>query len=276
MVRSTEIVEKIQNSLSLEDRKFLDSVLTGLPEPLGRRSRKTLINEVNNLITDAALKNNKPSILFSLPDIPGSEIDGLFSKIVHQFIQTKDTSWLDCLVALSGKLGKKSYQSRVFAMMAHDLIEAGVSERNPFLIDSGVNMLDRVIFRKYRSDIMIDIIPLLIVWAITKLDEKLLYRSLKTSKKSATFRSERYLHAELAKAIATIAILKKNNELFFESIRSATKIHQKIRRQSLHIDYHRKGSEVSFWKRDVGYSGIHPELSGRLARGITRDYKCTQ
>ena len=92
-----------------------------------------------------------------------------FRSLVSKFIQTKDMSWLNCLVIMSGKLGKKSYQSRVFATMAHDLIEAGVTERNPSLIDHGVNMLDRVIFRKYRSDIMIDIIPLLIVWAITKL-----------------------------------------------------------------------------------------------------------
>ena len=80
MVRSTDVIEKIQNALSLEDRTFLDFILTGLQEPHGRRSRKSLINEVNNLIIEAALKNDKPSILFALPDIPGSEIDGLFSK----------------------------------------------------------------------------------------------------------------------------------------------------------------------------------------------------
>ena len=248
MVRSTEILEKIQNALSIEDKKFLDFILTGLHEPLGRRSRKTLINEVNNLIIDAALKNNKPSILFALPDIPGSEIDGLFSKIVNKFIQTKDTSWLECLITLSGKLGKKSYQSRVFAMMAHDLIEAGVSERNPFLIDHGVNMLDRVIFRKYRSDIMIDIIPLLIVWAITKLDEKLLYRSLKNIEEISDISKRAVLHAELAKAIATIAILKKDNDLFFESIRSATKIHQKIRRQNCISTIIERGAKSVFGK----------------------------
>lgn len=248
MVRSTDVVEKIQNALSLEDKKFLDSVLTGRQEPIGRRSRKTLINEINNLIVDAALKNNKPSILFALPEIPGSEIDGLFSKISHQFIQTKDIAWLDCLVILSGKLGKKSYQSRVFAMMAHDLIEAGVSERNPFLINHGVNLLDRVIFRKYRSDIMIDIIPLLIVWAITKMDENLLHRSLKNIEEISDISKRAVLHAELAKAIATIAILKKNSDLFFESIRSATKIHQKIRRQNCILTIIERGAKSVFGK----------------------------
>ena len=121
-------------------------------------------------------------------------------------------------------------------MMAHDLIDAGVSESNPFLIDQGVIMLDRVIFRKYRSDIMIDIIPLLIVWAITKLDEKLLYRSLISIEEISDISKRAVLHAELAKAIATIAILKKNNDLFLDSIRIASKIHQKIRRQILYFD----------------------------------------
>jgi hypothetical protein len=246
MVRSTEVIEKVKNAVSLEDRKFLDIVFSELEEPLGRRSRKSLLNQINNLLIEAALKNNRPSILTALPEIPGSEIDSLFSKIVHQFILTKDASWLDCLVSLSGKLGKKSYQSRVFAMMAHDLIEAGVSEGNPFFIDQGVTMLDRVIFRKYRSDIMIDIIPLLIVWAITKLDEKLLYRSLKSIEEISDISKRAVLHAELAKAIATIAVLKKNNDLFLESIRIATKIHQKIRRQNCISAIIEKGTKSVF------------------------------
>ena len=99
MVRSIDIIEIIQNAVSLEDRKFLEILFTELQEPFGRRSRKALINEINTLIIDAALNNNRPSILSALPDIPGSEIDNLFSKIVHQFIQTKDVSWLDCLVS---------------------------------------------------------------------------------------------------------------------------------------------------------------------------------
>jgi hypothetical protein len=248
MVRSTEILETIQNTLSIEDQKLVNSVLAGLNEPLRRRSRRSFINEINSLIVDVAVNNNRPSILSALIEIPGSEIDGLFSKIVNQFIQTKDMSWLESLLTLSGELEKKSYQSRVFVLIAHDLIDAGVSEGNSLLIDNGVNVLDRVVFRKYRSDIMIEIIPLLIVWAITKLDEKLLYRSLKNIEEISDISKRAVLHAELAKAIATIAILKKDNTLFLESIRIATKIHQKIRRKNCTSKIIEKGAKSIFGK----------------------------
>jgi hypothetical protein len=62
-------------------------------------------------------------------------------------------------------------------MMAKTLIEAGVSKANAGFITSGMILLERISFRKYRSDVMIDIIPLLIEWAVITRDEKLLIRS---------------------------------------------------------------------------------------------------
>ena len=106
-----------------------------------------------------------------------NDIDDLFSQIIQQFITTKDERWLKCVHILSEKLSKKSYQSRVIAMMAQALIGAGVYESNAKFIDYGIKLLEQISFQKYRSDIMIDIIPLLIEWAITTRDEKLLYRS---------------------------------------------------------------------------------------------------
>src|SRR5208337_5166373 len=94
--------------------------------------------------------------------IQESDNDDLFSRIIKQYITTKDSAWLHKVFSLSEKIGKKSNQSRVFAMIARDLIDAGVSDANQDFIDQGMIILDRISFRKYRSDIMIDIIPLLI------------------------------------------------------------------------------------------------------------------
>ena len=68
---------------------------------------------------------------------PGFDIDDLFYRIVRQFITTKDDKWLKSVFALSDKLGKKSYQSRIFALMAQTLIDAGVSEGNAGFIETG-------------------------------------------------------------------------------------------------------------------------------------------
>ncbi len=75
MVKSTDVLESIQNSLSLEDKKFLDQIFVESYDPIRRRSRKALISELNNLIVESAILNNRPSILSGLVEIPGSEID---------------------------------------------------------------------------------------------------------------------------------------------------------------------------------------------------------
>jgi hypothetical protein len=248
MASTHEIVRNVQRALSAEDWKIIESGLSRILQLQGRRAQKVLVTEINNLITDTALKNNKPDLLFALPDLPGFDIDDLFYRIVQQFILTKDEKWLKSVFALSDKLGKKSYQSRIFALMAQALIDAGVSEGNAGFIDTGMIMLERISFRKYRSDVMIEIIPLLIKWAIASRDEKLLRRSHHITEEISDISKRAVLHAELANAMATIAILEKNRQLFLESIHDAVKIHQKIRRQTCISSIIEKGVKSVFGK----------------------------
>ena len=248
MVRSTEILNNLQKVLPPEDWKSLESVVTGIEKTQGRRARKNIVADLNRIIIDTALKNNKPELLLALQEIQSNEIDELFSRIIRQYITTKDNRWLKAVFSLSEKINKKSNQSRVFAIIARDLIDAGVSESTPELIDQGMIILDRISFRKYRSDIMIDIIPLLIVWAITTRDQKILYTSLFLIEEIGDISKRAVLHAELAKALATIAILEKDRASFYDSIRSATAIHQKIRRQDCITGIIEKGAKSVFGK----------------------------
>ena len=254
MVNSTEIVEKVQQALSAEDWKIVDTSIAEIHQEKGKRAQKTLIKEINRLITTTAFKKNKPDLLLALPDLPSNDIDDLFSQIVQQFITTKDEKWLKTVYVLSERLSKKSHQSRVIAMMAQALISAGVHESNAVFIDHGILLLERISFQKYRSDIMIDIIPLLIDWAITTRDEKLLYQSHHIIQEISDISKRAVLHAELAKALATVAILEKNRTLFLDSIHSATKIHQKIRRQACISSIIEKGVKSVFGKEILDIS----------------------
>jgi hypothetical protein len=254
MVHSTEIIKKVQQALSAEDWKIVESSLTEIHQEKGKRAQKTLIKEINRLIITTAFKKNKPELLLALPDLPNNDIDDLFSQIVQQFIITRDEKWLESVYVLSDRLIKKSHQSRVIAMMAQALISAGVHESNAGFIDHGIILLERISFQKYRSDIMIDIIPLLIEWAITTRDEKLLYRSQHIIEEISDISKRAVLHAELAKALATVAILEKNRALFLDSIYSATGIHQKIRRQSSITCIIEKGVKSVFGKEILDIS----------------------
>lgn len=248
MVRSIEILSDLQKVLPPEDWKSLESVVAGIEKTQGRRARKNIVADLNRIIIDTALKSNKPELLLALQEIQSNEIDELFSRIIKQYITTKDNRWLKSIFSLSEKISKKSNQSRVFAIIARDLIDAGVSEATPELIDQGMIILDRISFRKYRSDIMIDIIPLLIVWAITTRNQKILYTSLFLIEEIGDISKRAVLHAELAKALATIAILEKDRASFYESVRSATAIHQKIRRQDCISGIIEKGAKSIFGK----------------------------
>ncbi|MDP2797156.1 MAG: hypothetical protein Q8N94_06575 [Methanoregula sp.] len=250
MVKPTEIIDKIQQALSPEDWKVVKDSIEELHLTQGRYTRKTIVSDLNHLLVDKAIKTNNPALLYALTNIPSNEIEDLFSGILYQFIKTKDDAWLKSLLFLSDILDKKSYQSRVFASMARDLIEAGVSNSDPSFIEHGMFMLDRISFRKYRSDIMIDIIPLLIVWAITTRDEKRLRTSISLIEDIGDISKRAVLHSELAKAIATIAVLEMNHPLFLESIRIATDIHQKIRRQNCVNSIIEKGVKSAF-SRDL-------------------------
>jgi hypothetical protein len=246
MVRSTEIIEKIQHALSKEDWLIIEAPILELKSRQVRKDRNTLIGQVNQIIIDTALKNDRPNILLVIPQIRGNEIDDLFSRIVRQYIATMRDDWLAIMYSLSEKIGKKSTQSRVFAMVARDLIDAGVSDKNPALIENGMVILSRISFLKYRSDIMIEIVPLLIVWAITIHDKKFLCISLHLISEIGDISKRSALHAELSTALATLAIQKKDRALYFYSIRNAAGIHQKIRRQTCIVTIIERGAKSVF------------------------------
>jgi hypothetical protein len=276
MVRSAEIIEKIQHALSKEEWLVIEAPILELKAQQVRKARKTLIGQVNHIIIETALKNDRPSLLMALPDIHGNEIDDLFSRIVRQYIATKRDDWLTIIYSISEKLGKKSNQSRVFAMVARDLIDAGVTEKNPALIENGMVILGRISFRKYRSDIMIDIIPLLIVWAITIHDKKLLCTSLRLIGEIGDISKRSILHAELSKALATIAIQKKDRTAFFYSIQSAAEIHQKIRRQTCIASIVERGAKSVFGREmaDIpsfidNFGAISPEARLEIISALT-------
>jgi len=254
MVNSTEIIRKVRQALSAEDWIIVENSIAEIHQEKGKRAQKTLIKEINKLITTTAFKKHKPELLLALPDLPANDIDDLFSQIIQQFISTKDEKWLKTVHVLSDRLSKKSHQSRVIAMMAQALISAGVHESNAGFIDQGIILLERISFQKYRSDIMIDIIPLLIQWAITTRDEELLYRSQHIIEEISDISKRAVLHAELAKALATVAILEKNRSLFLDSINSAAKIHQKIRRQVCISSIIEKGVKSVFGKETLDIS----------------------
>lgn len=262
MVRSLEIRKKIQNTLSSEDWILLKSRIESIDrEQETRRVRKNIILDINKVIIDTALESNRPEILKALQEFQNGEIDESCPRIFQQYISTKNDQWLKTLFSLSDNIEKKSSQSRIFALIARDLIEAGVTESDPILIQQGLHTLELISFRKYRSEMMIDIIPLLIVWAVTQRDKKLVYSSLNLIDDIGDISKRSVLHAELVKALATVAILDSDYSLYLDSIEAATAIPQKIRRQDCILEIIEKGSKSAFSNEMINPSRVIKRFS---------------
>ena len=276
MVLSATITDKIRQVLSEKKWRSVDEIITneGLAE--GKRTRKLLHEDVNFLIIDAALKNNRPEFLSVLRDINHGSIFDLFGQIIGKYITTRDAKWLSAFYKLTEKLDRKSTQSRIFGIMAKELISAGVSDSNAEIIDQGLKILDNISFRKYRSGSMIDIVPLLIPWAVASHDVKILYRSQDLIHEISDISKRAVLHAEISQAIATIAIHQKNYSLYCDSIQNATGIHQKLRRKECISVIIENGAKSAFGKRilDISkfirnFSEIPLEVKGEIIDAVT-------
>jgi len=246
MVPSSEILGKLQQTLPREVWMSIESAIPDITSNSGRKSQKNLLRGVNRIIIDISIKHNNASLLNELPDISEEETEDLFTQVLNQYIVTKEDLWFQSIFSLSEKMGKKSNQSRIFSRLARDLIDKGVSQSDSQFIQNGMTILQKISFRKYRSDIMIDIIPLLIVWAITTRDKNFIYTSLELIEEIGDISKRAVLHSELAKALATIAVLEKDRSSFFDSINQATAIHQKNRRHDCLVFIIEKGSRSIF------------------------------
>jgi hypothetical protein len=276
MVLSATITDKIRQALSEKNWRSIEEIVTDTGLPKGKRARKALHNDINFLITDAAFGNNQPEFLSALRDISCADNPDLFYQIIRKYIATKDEKWLLAFYELSKKLERKSTRSRIFAVMAKELISTGVSESNPVIIEKGLKILDNINFRKYRSDSMIDIIPLLIVWSITRYNVDLLYRSRDFIQEINDISKRAVLHAEISQAIATIAIHRKDRGLYFDSIRNATDIRQKLRRNRCISVIIEKGAKSVFGKEilDIqrfiqNFADIAPQDQAEIIDAVT-------
>lgn len=228
---SAPVTERIKQAIATEDGSVLEDIVSDASRFKGKHARALMQSTVNSLIVEYAFRQNKPALLSVLQDIPQEGAEDLVSRILMHYITTKDRQWLTALLKLPEKLGKKSSQSLVRSFIAETLIITGISELDPKYIGQGLAVLNTITFRKYRSDSIIKCIPRLTRWAVISGDVIILHHTRDLLDEINDVSKRAVLHAEIAQALATIAILKKDMGLFLESIRLAAGIHQKLRRR---------------------------------------------
>ncbi len=227
---SSQLRDRIRQSFP--DTSDLSAIIEDEIQKTGRRARKDRINEINTVILESALEFNSPDLIPLLQDIPHENQRALFSTLLSQYIKTRNDAWFDMVIALIEEVGKKGDQSEVLAQLCRKLIESGSAQSDQLLITKGLTLFSRITFRKYRSEILIQISPFLIEWAVSKGDV-LFLRTLRTmTEEIADISKQSVIHARLATGIAAIGIQGNDLAIWSESIQNAADIRQKMRRKA--------------------------------------------
>jgi hypothetical protein len=198
----------------------------------GRKERRNVINAINRVILDIAFEKNNPTLLFCLKSVSDENIAGLFSPIIQYYIKTQDQAWFQAILKLAQLQERKSNQSRILAIVTRMLIEAGIERSNPVLIVIGMETLDLISFRKYRSKILVDIIPSLITWGIKIKNINFLENVYTLIPEIGDASKRSILQAMCANAIGSVAVEKKEITTLHRSLHIVGSIKQKNRRQT--------------------------------------------
>ena len=229
---SARIRDLIRQSFPNYNTSELSAIIENEIQTTGRRARKEKIQELNAGILDLALELDSPDLLLLLQDIPHEDQYALFSTLIDQYVRTRNEVWFDIINTLLEKVGKKGDQSEVLARLCRKLIESGSAQKDQILITKGLDLFSRITFRKYRSEILIQISQYLIDWAVSKKDVIFL-RTLRTMiKEIGDISKQSVIHAQLAMGIAIIGIQENDLAIWCESVHTAADIRQKMRRKT--------------------------------------------
>src|SRR5208337_632458 len=248
MILSAPVTEKIRQALLMKDWGGIDTIVTDSSRFKEKRARALMQRTVNEVILDSAIQNNIPETLLAIRTIPPEGADDFFLMVLKQYIKMGNKKWFDILFVLSEKLGKKSLQSKIVARVVQELISEGITESDPSYIERGLAVLNKITFRKYRSDCIVESAFKITRWTILSGNSKILFKVRDRISGIKDISKRAALHAEIAQALAAIAIKNGDFYLFLESIQFTAEIHQKLRRRECLNHIISTGMRSSFGK----------------------------
>ncbi|TAJ44175.1 hypothetical protein [Methanofollis fontis] len=208
----------------------IEVLLSDISQIPRRKEKKELLETIHATILETAFRENHPELARLPVILPKNEIYDYIHRATHHFIDTKEPAWLNAVYDLAESLDRKSSQSQILSEVTKNLIESGVDHADADLIEAGMKTFHQISFRKYRSAILMDIVPLHIVWSITIRDTTLLKEALGLIEGIGDISKRSLLQSEVTKAIGRIGIAKREFNLIIDALRDAAGIKQKIRR----------------------------------------------
>ncbi|EJG07428.1 hypothetical protein Metli_1477 [Methanofollis liminatans DSM 4140] len=225
-----DILKKIQTVVARGEQSEIELLLNDISQISKRKEKKELLEAIHSTVIEMAFRENHPELTKLPAVLPKDEIYDHIRRASRIFIDTKDRAWLQAVYDLSGSLDRKSSQSMILSEVTKEIIEAGVDRAEAELIDAGMEVFHQISFRKYRSAILMDIVPLHIVWSITIRDTSLLTEALKMIEGIGDISKRSLLQSEVTRAIGRIGVAKRDFPTIILALENAAEIKQKIRR----------------------------------------------
>jgi tetratricopeptide (TPR) repeat protein len=222
--------QKIEGAIERRDYPSMAEALMEIESVAKRKERAELILAVNTRLEEAGFLRDEPELFSSLMELSREEIESLVRRMVDQYISTANQQWIGAIISLSGRLDRKSHQSKVLSSVTRTLVQEGVRARNPVLIEEGMGLLAHISFRKYRSALLIEIVPSLIAWGIETRDIRFHQTALDLVQEIGDVSERADLHCEIVTAMVAIGVAQRDLPIIIDAIRSASTILQKIRR----------------------------------------------
>ncbi|MDD1660844.1 MAG: hypothetical protein LUQ49_00085, partial [Methanomicrobiales archaeon] len=160
---TSHIKKKIHQALLHKDLDGIRLILDDVRTIQKRKERRMILAVIHEAIKESIFKDDNPDFLIFLGDLPFPEIQEVADRAIKAYISTRNERWLQKTIELCHGLDRKNYQSKIFSVVSKELIEAGVAQKDRQLMERGMSTIHMISFRKHRSSIMMDIIPMIIV-----------------------------------------------------------------------------------------------------------------
>jgi len=225
-----QMKQKINSAISSGDLRELEKVVSDISETQTRKEKKSLYEQMNAALVEAAFDEGQPELLSQLVEPTKEEVFTLTRRAAALYRENRDEAWFSAIFTLVDKLDRKSHQSDILAGISRDLVQAGVDTGDIHYIEKGGEAFDKISIRKYRSAILSEIIPLFIRYGQKHHSADIMQYALQMLPEIGDISRQSQLHADVARAIAGSGIESGDINLVISGLSSATEINQKIRR----------------------------------------------
>ncbi|MEN6610304.1 MAG: hypothetical protein ABFC24_05635 [Methanoregulaceae archaeon] len=227
-MQENEIIEILKTG----NLQKLTPIRTGIQEHTVKKERKVSVEIFNQILLNFSLSNNDPRPIGYLLPQSTEDLQKTLAKITERFVSSHDVQWYETILLVSSQFVRKNHQSTFFAGFIHELINKGIENNDPSLITIAINLLMKVSFRKYRAELIAEILPQLINWCVTRKDMHSLKEYSRFLNEISDASKESQLHSDIAKAVFSIGIYLDDFPTIIEAIRFASQIPQKVKRYS--------------------------------------------